>query len=164
MQKSIYLLSFISALLLSSCGVTPVAYTSFKASGTQHVYYSSDMYGLTDAHIEVYKNKEEAEKEYKTPDLKFTFTRCLGVDTLNKVKYTLVDLSQKGLEMCVDIYKDAEIYSASKKIYLNGKALTPYTKSDSSTILVLRYKNLDFVRTNPNGKITNNKVNTLEYK
>ena len=146
-------------------GVTPVAYTRFAGEGEQYFYYSSDVYGLEHGQIEVYKDEASFNDTYPIADLSFRFRRCLGADTLDDYQYTLVDLSNKKVYLSVSIYKGSEIYSADKKIYLNGVALTPTSTWDSDILSVLTFENItSFVRTNPNGKMDKTKVNTIEYK
>ena len=120
-MKRIIYLGVLSSLMLAACGgesVTPVAYTRYVSSGSQYVYYSSDMYGAVHSQIEVFKNEEEFKKDYGQPELEFRFYRILGKDTLNEVDYTLVDVSSSNIEMTAYIHKDSEIYSATKGVYM----------------------------------------------
>ena len=160
----VFLVSICVCLVACAGGVTPVAYTRFVAEGAQYVYYSSDVYGLEHGQIEVYKDEDEFNATYAVTDLSFSFGRCLGADTLDDNKYTLVDVSKK-VYLTVSINKQSEVYSADKKIYLNGEALTPTSTWEGDILLSLTYEDLmAFVRTNPKGKIDSSKVNTLEYK
>lgn len=166
-KLALVLMGILLCFSLSACGekVTPVAYTRFAAVGSQYVYYSSDVYGLEHGQIEVYKDEEEFGSNYPSVDITFKFSRCLGADTLNDVKYTLVDLSNKGVYLTVYILKSSEIYSADKKIYLNGVALVPTSTWEGDTLISFTYEGISsFARTNPNGKIDDSKVNTLEYR
>ena len=160
----VLLVSICLCLVACGTGVTPVAYTRFVPEGEQYVYYSSDVYGLEHGQIEVYKDEDEFKATYAVTDISFSFRRCLGADTLDDNKYTLVDVSKK-VYLTVSINKQSEVYSADKKIYLNGEALTPTSTWEGDILLCLTYEDITaFVRTNPNGKIDNSKVNTLEYK
>lgn len=161
----VFLVSICVCLVACAGGVTPVAYTRFVPEGAQYVYYSSDVYGLEHGQIEVYKDEDEFNATYAVTDISFSFGRCLGADTLDDTKYTLVDVSKKKVDLTVSINKQSEVYSADKKIYLNGEALTPTSTWEGDILLCLTYEGVTaFVRTNPNGKIDSSKVNTLEYK
>ena len=161
----LFLVSICLCLVACGNGVTPVAYTRFVPEGDQYVYYSSDVYGLEHGQIEVYKDEDAFNATYAVTDLSFSFERCLGADTLEDCKYTLVDVSKKKVYLTVYINKESEIYSADKNIYLNGEVLTPTSTWEGDVLLSLTYEDVTaFVRTNPNGKIDNSKVNTLEYK
>ena len=171
MKKIIYIILGIFALIfistsLSSCNmsVTAVAYTRFVSSGTDYVYYSSDAYGTVHGQIEVYKDEEEFNSTYPIADIEFRFSRCLGADVLDDYKYTLVDLSYKPLYLIVYIYKGSERYSPDKSLYFNGKILTPSIINDNDTLLSYTYEKIELKRTNPKGKINNEKVNIIEYK
>lgn len=162
----LFIISLFIVFSLSACGegVTPVAYTRFIPYGEQYVYYSSDVYGLEHGQIEVLKSKEESERQFASFDLNFRFTRCLGADNIDDYRYTLVDLSNKKVDFHVDINKNAEIYSAEKKIYLNGVALTPTDTWDGDVLLGLTFEDVSFIRTNTNGTLDSAKTNTIEYK
>lgn len=160
----VFLVSICLCLVACGNGVTPVAYTRFVPEGDQYVYYSSDVYGLEHGQIEVYKDEDAFNATYAVTDISFSFGRCLGADMLDDCKYTLVDVSKK-VYLTVSINKGSEVYSADKKIYLNGAELTPTSTWEGDVLLSLTYEEVTaFVRTNPNGKIDNSKVNTLEYK
>lgn len=170
-MKMKYMLLPISmfAMLLSSCGdlgVVPVAYTRFVSSGTQYVYYTSYVYRTGYYHIVVWKDKAESERQFSSPDITFSFGKTCGADDVEDLRYMLVDLSYKPLDMQVNISKSAAIYSASKKIYLNGVALTPTSTygEESDPLVIWTFDNPAFVRTNPNGQMDYTKLNTLEYK
>ena len=165
-KLALLVLIIVLAFSLVACGasVTAVAYTRFVTSGEEYVYYSSDVYGLDHGQIEVWENKEASEEQFKVTDLCFRFTKCLGADDLDDYRYTLVDLSNKTVDFEVDIYKGSVLYDENKKIYLNGEELTPSDTYNSDVLLILTFKNVNFIRTNSNGSIDNTKVNTIEYK
>ena len=166
MKKSPVLITFLGIFALTSCdfGVTPVAYTTFKNDANLYVCYSTDMYGLTRSHIEVYQSKEAADEQYAIADLDFRFDRILGPDEVDGQKYTLVDLSSSIRDIYVNVYKSSPLYSASKHIYLNDVQLTPVYTYDGDTLLSWTFEKANFIRTNPNGKLDYSLVNVLEYK
>ena len=167
MKKILIPVAAILVLMLTSCiePVTPVGYTRFNAEGSQYVYYSADMYGLTEGQIEVYKDEAEFNDEFGIADLQFIFSpRCCGADNLDETSYVLVDLTRGTADMTVYLYKAAAIYDPSKKIYLNGTELVPDSTYDGETLVSLTFENLNFTRTNPNGRIDSAAVNVLEYK
>lgn len=167
------ILTFLSSLMLSSCSlgneaVVPVAYTRFIASGEQYVYYTSYVYSTPNGHIQVWKDYEESQTQFGITDILFTFLKCYGADDLDDNRYILVDLSNKTVDFTVNIYKNSDVFDINKKIYLNNNALTPSqtygADNKSDPLLILTFTGITFVRTNENGQIDNNKVNTLEYK
>ena len=166
MKKIISFLCLLTSLSLTSCGesVVPVAYTRYASSGTQYVYYSSDVYGLEHGQIEVYKDIDEFNSTYPIADVVFRFNRCCGADDIDEYRYTLVDLSKKNRHFDIDIYKESDIYDANKHVYLNGEQLTPEYTYESDVLVVLTFENENFIRTNPNGHLDKSKINTLEYK
>ena len=167
MKKLFLVLSiFVVLITLSSCirGVTAVAYTRFEGDEGDYLYYSSDAYGMTHGQIEVYKSEEEFNATYSIADIEFRFSRCLGADVLDDYKYTLVDLSHKPVYVTIYIYKLSDRYSQDKSIYINGKVVTPSNVYVGDTLLAYTYENLSLKRTNPNGKIKNDRVNVIEYK
>ena len=151
-------------LLLCSCGdkVTPVAYTGYKASGTQYVSYYTQMSGSSYGHIAVFKDEEEAHKEFGSPDLYIQFFKISGVDVVDGQKYTLVDISLKPVVMTVAV--QSSVYSASNKMYLNGTAIDPLSVNEGGSLVFLEYTDVPLLRTKKNGKIDYKVVNLLEYK
>ena len=149
------------SVVLSACGsVVPCAWVRFESDGL--VYYTSDMYGQTGDHIYIYETQEDADAKDYAITVRFD-PRILGLDTMNDVKTQTVDIS-KWHDMTVIIYKSkTDTYSSSKKVYLNGTALTPSTTSDLDSLVSYTFKNVNLVRGNPNGKI-NGYVNVIEYK
>lgn len=172
MKKSLLFLGTISSFLLMGCNgngesVAPVAYTRFVSSGTQYVVYTTSMYPTANGHIQVWKDEAEAEREFASMDLMFTFDKILGPDEIDGTKYTLVDVANGKTNFTVDILKSSDIYDVDKRIYLNGEALTPtttYGNEESEPLLILTFEDVSFIRTNSGGHIDNSKVNTLEYK
>ena len=167
--RNVFLPLIMSSLLLAGCnapsdGVVPVAYTRFEASGTQYLVYTSYVYATSNGHIQVWKDEAESHEQFGLADIVFTFTKTCGADKRNDVQYMLVDLSVSYLEMTVDLIKDSDAYSDSKKVYLNGEELTPYNTYDGDTLKVLSFKNLNFKRTNPGGQLNYSLTNVLEYK
>ncbi len=94
----------------------------------------------------------------------FDFGRCLGRDELDDVSYTLVDMSTTPIYMSLLVYKDSPLYGETKKVYLNGKALTPSNTADEVKFVRYNFDSIDLKRTNPKGKIDKSAVNSLEYK
>ena len=168
MKKAVTVLLLLSSLSLFSCNVgetiAPVAYTRFISTGTQYVYYSSDVYGLEHGQIEVYKDIDEFNSTYPIADLVFRFHKCLGADDIDEYRYTLVDLAKKARYFDVDIYKVSDVYDTNKHIYLNGNQLIPDNVYESDVLSILTFENSSFIRTNPNGQLDKSKTNTLEYK
>ena len=163
-KLSICAIAVLLLLILASCGeaVTPVAYTRFETTGEQFVYYSSVM--VLDQ-MTVYKNYAACENK-EGADITFNFIRCLGRDELNEVPYILVDVSYKEVSMDVTVMKDSPMYGASKEFYLNGTKLVPSQKIDEDeyNFVMFCFRDVDFVRTNPHGRIDDTKVNVIEYK
>ena len=162
MKKALLVVTLILlAFLATSCSelVTPVAYTRFVTHGTQHAYYSADMVGIQ---LAVYKSVDEFMSQFPIADIEFSFYRCLGADTLEDEKYTLVDLSDGITPLTVYINKD--YYSPSKAIFLNGNVCEPESADEYETMWILHFEDLPFVRTNPHGIIDQGAVNVLEYR
>lgn len=166
MKKTVRLFSVLLSLIallslgFSACQrVTPAAWVELRA-GDGYVVYTSDMYGITRAHIYCYDD-DSTEKTA----IEITFIpRILGSDTVDGVKTTLVDVSG-AYEMTVIVYKGSSLYSAEKDFYLNDVKLTPYPSAsyDGESIISLNFRDFTLVRGNPNGKL-NGVINVIEYK
>ena len=154
-----------SVLLFVSCGlfVAPVAYTRFDSQTSQYVYYSSDVYGVTEGQIEVYKDAEEFNAQFGIPDLEFHFGKCMGADDVDGTRYILVSL-RRGFESDFTVYVLNEVYSSGKHFYLNGTALVPDRIDPYDTITAYTFSKVPFKRTNPDGMLHTDIVNVLEYK
>ena len=90
------------------------------------------------------------------------YPRILGKDTINDEVTTTVDIS-KNYSMQVTVSKTAFSDYETRKVYLNGIALTPTSVNDQSSLYFLNFENFTFVRGNPNGHI-NGEINRIEYK
>ena len=162
MKKALLVVTLILlAFLATSCSelVTPVAYTRFVTYGTQYAYYSADMVGIQ---LAVYKSVDEFMSQFPIADIEFSFYRCLGADTLEDEKYTLVDLSDGITPLTVYINKD--YYSPSKAIFLNGNVCVPESADEYETMWILHFEDLPLARTNLHGIIDQGAVNVLEYR
>lgn len=172
-MKKLSFLTLITSMsiLLGSCNqVTPVAYTRYiPQNEEEHVYYSSYVYGDVLPHICIWENKEKADANPKSPDISINFSECLGVDTVEDTKYTLVRL-KKWYDMRITISKtNNSLFGESKRVYLNGEELPvdvtdPLNYYDSDYIRIFTYDTPKLIRTNPNGKLEYSLVNTVEYK
>lgn len=172
MKLSRLLLTLPMAILLSSCdfGVLPVGYIRYYGESSEYVTYSSDMYGIMEAHITVWKDKEESEKDFASPWIEFRFNKSAGVDTINEVPYLLADISGNYYSLDVTVTKkDNPLYGEDKAIYLNGEPILLDSNSHNSVndyenIISFHFEDYGIIRTNPDGKIDETKVNVLEYK
>lgn len=161
------LVIFLMTISLLSCGkkFAVVAYTRYiENNESQYIYYSADVYGYTHGQIEVYKDLDEFNSTFSIADLVFRFSKCLGADEIEGKKYTVVDLSKKTLYFQVEIYKESDLYSTDKAVYLNGEKLTPDSTFDGDTLLIYHYYKVNFTKSNPKGILDYSKTNTLEYK
>ena len=148
------------SICLAACGkVVPCAWVKFNTEGT--VVYTSDMYGQTGEHIYIYETQEDLDANNYAITVKFQ-PRILGVDTVDGVKTTTVDIGDWH-DMTVTIYKSSSYYDADKHVYLNNTQLTPTNTSNLTNLVAYTFKNVNLVRGNPNGKI-NGYVNVIEYK
>ena len=169
MKKFIGLFILPLMFSISSCkdgGVTAIAYVRYAPQGEEYFHYTSYMYPTSHGHIVVYDNEEEAQKEYGQEAIMISFHKAMGtIDASDGYNYILSDLSERARYMQVSLYKGSELYSASKKLYLNGVELTnPSYTSDLETLISYTYEFPNFIRTNPNGHIDESLVNTIEYK
>ena len=157
-------LFFIFNFAACGAGVVPSAWVALK-SDDGYVYYTSNMYGNTGAHIYLYEDETATNKL-----LEISFApRILGPDYTNThgngETATIVDISG-SYAMHVYVYKtvDNSVYSTEKNIYLNGKKLTPdLTDDESEYFVMLEYDNFGLIRGNPDGK-ENDVINYIEYK
>lgn len=163
---------FCFALLLLTCGifltgcfgsVVPCAWVRLDMDG--YIYYSSNVYASGGDHIYLYETEEDAEgdKHHVNCILSVVFyPRILGADTVNGVRTTTVDVSA-GYSMTVNVYKKKSLYSADKKVYLNGEQIEASNTYDSEYLRCLTFENFTLTRGNPNGHF-NEIVNVIEYK
>lgn len=154
----------VCGVCLSGCifeSVVPCAWVRLDMEG--YIYYSATVYGGD--HICYYENAEDAENDRYHANCSITvtfFPRILGADTVDGVRTTTVDIS-RSYSMMVYVYKNKSIYSAEKKIYLNGQELQYSNVNDLENLVCYTFDNFTFVRGNPNGQ-ANGFVNTIEYK
>lgn len=154
-MRRISILAFITIVvlvtLLTSCedSVTPVAYTRVDVAEGLDVEYTTNMYFKQ---IMVYDGEDTV--------MTFSFTRCTGHDVLGGKDYTLVDLTDTPY---LDVFVYG-IYEDSKHFYLNGELLEATVSADGVNAGYHIDTIDNFIRTNPNGQIDENKVNVIEYR
>ncbi len=156
-------LFFIFNFAACDAGVVPSAWVALK-SDDGYVYYTSNMYGNTGAHIYLYEDETATNKL-----LEISFApRILGPDYTathgTGETATTVDISGT-YSMFIQVYKNTEnsVYSAEKDVYLNDEKLTPDLTTDYENYVLLEYYNFRLVRGNPDGK-ENDVINYIEYK
>ena len=148
------------SICLAACGkVVPCAWVKFKTDGI--VVYTADMYGQTGEHIYIYETQEDLDNKDYAITVRFQ-PRIMGVDTVDGVKTTTVDISSWH-DMTVTINKSSSYYGEDKHVYLNNTLLTPTSDSNLTNLVSYTFENVNLVRGNPNGKI-NGYVNVIEYK
>ena len=157
----------LSSFLFSGCFVTPAAWVRLKMD-SGYIWYSAYMYASGGAHIYYYESETEYNKG-KNGDSKIEvefFPRILGAEDVEidgeTVRTTLVDVG-KYSDMRFIVTKNSEVYSASKRVFLNGKAIEPTNTFDSEYIVIYTFEDLSLIRGNPMGQ-RNNVINVIEYK
>ena len=180
MKKKLLNIAFALAFIVTcgicfaSCGVVAAAWVTLDMDG--FVRYTTEMYPGR-YHIMLYDSKETFDNDTYRTDYLLAITfypRILGPDfseTANEdgsVDRTVVDISGY-CDMEVVIPIDSAIYSANKKVYINGEALTPTSTNgldgEDAVLVSYMFKNIKpkLVRGNPGGR-ANGVLNKIEYK
>lgn len=166
MKKKIFdflLVALIIPLVLSGCGVTPMAHVKFQSETGVVIYTNGHLYESGPS-IYYFDTEEDSQSlDYLDFSMSIQFLdETFGKETLNGVECESFYLSNHP-EIHICLNKSKALYDAQKNIYLNGTKLTPYQTNDFDNLFFFTFRNVNFVRANTDCS-DNEFINVIEYK